>query len=230
AGHVLLLPITVEVSITELIERSRELSKPSKGKSLDQPEAFFEDCSPVAVEPPGMIDAPNDLWLITVAHAEFLCGTEEVHGKLCEQACVSTTDRPYRVEGVVLRARPLQLRSPYPSSGAVVLGPIHLRSRVASAYFADERQRPPSLISGAGLRSKIWCLGAERRAGEVALGVLCRKGTSTLWFDAWTARRERMQPPPQAYWAHRMAMRPWSEFLAQVLQFQCQLADLLCMI
>lgn len=227
AGHVLLLPMTIEVSITELIERSKQLAKPAF-KSLDEGEAYFEDCQPAAVGEPGLVDENAELWLITVAHAEFLCGEEEVYGKLCEEACVSSTDRPYRIEGVVLRARPLALDSPYPSSGAVALGAKHLRSRVASAYFADERGRPSSLISGAGLRSKIWCLGAELSQGEVALGVLCRQGAANRWFDAWTARRERMESPPRAYWAHRMAMRPWREYLAQILQFQCQLAGLLC--
>ena len=32
--------------------------------------------------------------------------------------------------------------------------------------------------------------------------------------------------PPRGYWAGRTELRPWPVFLAQVLQFQCQLADL----
>jgi hypothetical protein len=45
-------------------------------------------------------------------------------------------------------------------------------------------------------------------------------------LDEWTARRERIESPPRAYWAGRMELRPWPVFLAQILQFQCQLADL----
>ena len=233
AGKVLLLPMDVKVAITELIERSQQLaSKPSAAaKSVDKAgESFCECASETSAPSPGAVVAGGALWLITIAHAEFLCGEEEVYGKLCEQACVSSTERAFRVEGVVLRARPLTLTSPLISSTAVPMSAKHLRSRVASAYFADERGRPASLISGAGLRSKAWCLGADLAEGEVPLGVLCRQGASNQWFDAWTARRERMDGPPRDYWAHRMAMRPWREYLVQILQFQCQLAELLCTI
>ncbi len=227
-GRVLLLPMEVQVEISKLIERSLQLDQTKcddKAKPGNKSEVY--DCEPLTYEPPVIVGADAKLWLITIAHAEFLCGEEDVYGKLCEQACVTSTDRPFRIEGVVLRARPLQLTSPLVTSSAVALVGKHLRSRVASAYFADERKTPASLISGAGLRSHAWCLGAQLATGEVALGVLARQGASNLWFDAWTARRERMDPPPRAYWAHRMAMRPWREFLAQVLQFQCQLAELL---
>src|SRR5690606_22089501 len=124
-------------------------------------------------------------------------------------------------------ARPLALAAPLVTSSAFALTAKHLRSRVASAYFADERARPASLASGSGLRNLAWCLGAALTQGEVALGVLARQGATNLWLDAWTARRERMEAPPRMYWAHRMAMRPWREFLAQILQFQCQLRDVL---
>jgi hypothetical protein len=226
-GRVLLLPLDIEVSTTELIERSREQDRRGPEELGTPTDAGFEDCELAAAEPPDQVADGTGLWLITIAHAEFLCGDEDVYGKLCEQACVTSTERPYRIEGVVLRARRLGLSTTLPSSGAVALTGKHLRSRVASAYFADERRRGASLISGDGLRSRVWCCGAELAAAEVALGVLARQGASNLWFDAWTARRERMQTPPRMYWAHRMAMRPWREFLAQVLQFQCQLAELL---
>ena len=39
------------------------------------------------------------------------------------------------------------------------------------------------------------------------------------------ARRELIDSPARRYWQWRMAMRPWDVFLAQVLQFQCQLRD-----
>ena len=39
-------------------------------------------------------------------------------------------------------------------------------------------------------------------------------------------RRERYEPPARGYWAGKLAMRGWAAYLAQILQFQCQLADL----
>src|SRR4029453_15255920 len=42
----------------------------------------------------------------------------------------------------------------------------------------------------------------------------------------WIARRERIDTPARRYWQWRMMMRPWDVFLAQILQFQCQLHDL----
>lgn len=236
-GKVLLLPMEVSVSITELIARSQQLANPGNGaggqaNQADKAADTFCDCTTTesSTATPGTVAGSGNLWLITIAHAEFLCGDEDVYGKLCEQACVGSSERPFRIEGVSLRARPLTLSTPLVGSSAVPLLAKHLRSRVASAYFTDERTRPASLISGIGLRSKAWCLGADLADGEVALGVLCRQGTSNLWFDAWTVRRERMDGPPRDYWAHRMAMRPWREYLAQILQFQCQLAELLCAI
>ncbi|MFO7563727.1 MAG: hypothetical protein R6X02_13870 [Enhygromyxa sp.] len=227
-GRVLLLPMEITVEITALLERSLEQPAKSKSKSkLFAEHGEVRECEPITGQVPGTVGVDAKLWLITIAHAEFLCGEEDVYGKLCEQACVTSTDRPYRVEGVVLRARPLQLSTPLVRPNTVKLIAKHLRSQVASAYFADERELPPSLISGAGLRSQAWCLGAQLADGEVALGVLARQGASNLWFDAWTARRERIDVPARAYWAHRMAMRPWRAYLAQILQFQCQLAELL---
>ena len=109
----------------------------------------------------------------------------------------------------------------------MALSQLHLRSRVASSYFEDERRRVASFISGEGLRSNVWCLGAEAAGGkDVPIGVLARAGATTVFLDAWTARRERIDAPAKRYWQWRMAMRPWDVFLAQILQFQCQLSDL----
>nr|MCH9684601.1 hypothetical protein [Deltaproteobacteria bacterium] len=132
-------------------------------------------------------------------------------------------ERPYVLEGVVVKAVPLTLATPLPTTEAVALGDRHLRSRVASAFFAQEKAECPSSISGVGLASDLWCRGASAKTGAVALGVLARAGDSTRFFDAWTARRERMGSPAETSWARRIAMRPWRIFLAQILQFQCQL-------
>ena len=58
------------------------------------------------------------------------------------------------------------------------------------------------------------------------MGVLGWNGSAVTVLDEWTARRERVETPSRAYWAGRMELRPWPVFLAQVLQFQCQLSGL----
>src|SRR5262249_18095453 len=78
-----------------------------------------------------------------------------------------------------------------------------------------------------GLLSGIWCHGAAAPSGwEVPIAVV-GKLTSTTFVDEWVVRRERMDTPPRRYWQGRMCMRPWDAFLAQVLQFQCQLPSVL---
>lgn len=225
AGRVLVLPQEKSLALGDLIEasRRRELRTVARKRAIRGD--LFHDCDPRAAEEPAEGLDGAVLYVITIGHAEAYCGEEDVYGKLCEQACVTSTDRPYILEGVVVRAIPLQL-SPLVRSGAFPLSRLHLRSRVASAYFEDERLRIGSLISGEGLKSEAWCLGALPLGGtDVPIAVVARAGTSTVFLDAWTVRRERMDAPPRQYWAWRMAMRPWSVFLAQVLQFQCQLRD-----
>ena len=187
----------------------------------------FQHCEPAEEPEPGAASG-CELWLLTIAHAERYCGFEDVFGKLCEEACITSQDRPWIEEGIVVRLRPLSLTAPLPSSGAFPLGNLHLRSRVASAVFRDEALRVGSWISGAGLRNSGWCLGAHLEGGaDVPLAVVGLAGTTVCFLDAWTARRERIETPPRRYWAWRMAMRPWDVFLAHVLQFQCQLAEIL---
>ena len=102
------------------------------------------------------------------------------------------------------------------------------QSLVASAYFEEERQAVRSLISHGGLAEDSWCVGAKSGANDcVPLAVISRTGTATNWLDAWMVRRERMEAPAKRYWAWRMSMRPRDVFLAQVLQFQCQLHEVL---
>jgi len=224
-GRVLMLPQEHTVSIQELIDRSRESLRRMQAGA---PSAVggFEPCEQVSEAPASTPVPGRDWWLVTIAHAEALCGEEDVYGKLCEEACVTSTDRPYRLEGVVLRVTPLQLATPLAHSSAVALERTHLRSLIGSAYFADEARRVGDLLSRAGLESAVWCAGAPAVGGnEVPIGVLVRESGATLFLDEWTARRERIDAPPKRYWQWRMRMRPWDVFLAQILQFQCQLHD-----
>ena len=225
-GRVLYLPQSVDVAVSDLLASMQ----PQAGSGTVSPPAStasagFQPCD-VAV--PGPSTTPvsgTDLYLITLSAAEGLCGTDEVFGRVCDAACVTASDRPWRIEGVLLGLVPLTL-GPLATSTSVLLTQTHLRSRVASAYYAAEAAAGGSLISAAGLAASSWCLGATAVAGNaIYLGVLARSGGSTVFLDEWTARRERIEESPRRYWAGRMGMRPWNTFLAQVLQFQCQLAD-----
>ncbi|MEO8333804.1 MAG: hypothetical protein ABI664_02445, partial [bacterium] len=229
-GRTLLIGQGATLDIAALIDASRRIavSNSKKKKSaIVSTGADFGDCVGVTGGPDDGLTPAGSLYVICVGHAESLCGIEDVYGRLCEEACVVATDRPLIVEGVVVRALPLTLRTPLATS-RVPLDRRHLRSLVASAYFEDERHVVNSLISRAGLALDTWCVGAEMSAvGCVPLAVISRAGATTVFLDAWSVRRERMEAPAKRYWAWRMAMRPWDVYLAHVLQFQCQLHEVL---
>jgi hypothetical protein len=223
SGRVTYLPQQVEVSLADLIARSTGSFDPAAAPTGGS--ADFGRCPPDAGLDPDVVVPARPLYLLTVAGTEALCGEEERFGQLCEDACATETDRSTVVEGVRLRVRELALTLPV--SRTVPFTDLHLRSRVASAYYEQERRAVPSMVSGAGLRNPVWCAGADGIGGdEVPLAVLDRSGAVTSMVDGWIARRELMEATPRRYWAWRTSMRPWDIFLAQVLQFQCQLLDL----
>lgn len=212
----------------DLVQGSSEVGAPlTTLMGAAQPESVtareaFGDCLQAA--PGQALTDPLQIWVITVGPVQGLCGNEAVYGKLCETACATDSRRPYWREGLVLRLRPLTLN--LPGSQAVMPSLVHLRNRIASAFFDAEPGQPASLLSAAGLASGVWCAPAQLPGGdEVPLGLLWRDaGVARL--DAWSARRERMDSGARGYWQGRMGMRPWNAFLAQVLQFQCQLSGL----
>jgi hypothetical protein len=223
SGRVAYLPRQADLNIRDLIARSSGEADPSEPAAPGV--ADFRRCAPPAPAGPDVTVAGRPLYLLTVAGAEALCGEEERFGQLCADACATGTDRSTVVEGVTFRLRELSLTLPV--SGSVPFDDRHLRSRVASAFFAAEREAVASRISRTGLATPIWCAGAAPVGGdEVPLAVLDRAGDVTTLLDAWTARRELQESSPRRYWQWRMAMRPWDVFLAQMLQFQCQLLDL----
>lgn len=223
SGRVAYLPRQADLRIGELIARSSGTADPSEPAAPGV--ADFHRCSPETAAGPDVVVAGRPLYLLTVAGTEALCGEEERFGQLCADACATRTDRSTVVEGVCFRLRELTLTLPVSTS--VPFDDRHLRSRVASAYFAAERGAVPSRVSRAGLGTPVWCAGAEPVGGdEVPLAVLDRAGDVSTLLDAWTARRELQESGPRRYWQWRMTMRPWDVFLAQVLQFQCQLLDL----
>lgn len=229
-GRVLLLHDAINVSISELIDKSRDpdmvsLSTPAPEAVEPAAMSKFDDCVLHSTNALTSTVENTDLYIITLHHIEAYCGEEDVYGKLCSEACSTSTNRSYIIEGLEVRATPLDLSVLLKNSKVIALSQQHLRSRVASAYYEQERQLITSHISATGLTSSIWCMGAESlNANGVPIAVLGRKGNTTLFLDAWTARRERMEVPPRHYWAGRMMMRPWQVFLAQILQFQCHLS------
>jgi hypothetical protein len=109
------------------------------------------------------------------------------------------------------------------------------RNWLASAYFERERRRSkPWLVPGerlpgapgtvAPLTSFPWAQpGSEPTGDAVPLGVLLLVD-GELVLDTWTARRELSGPPGERRWDGHLARRPWSVFLAQVLQLADQIA------
>lgn len=226
-GRVLFLPGEVQITAAKLVEAASRTGTGAPG-ALAEGGGGFGPCEVATATPNVPTVGGMQLYLVALAHAEGLCGTAEVFGRLCDDACVTATDRPYRLDGVVLLVRPMSLVTPLPTSTAVTLGSEHLRSRVAAAAFSDERSAAGGRLSAAALASNVWCVGAPALTGDaVPLAVLAWDGSVVGFLDVWSARRERMEAPPRAYWAGRTELRPWPVFLAQVLQFQCQLADLL---
>ncbi|HEY0543222.1 MAG TPA: hypothetical protein VGD53_33005 [Actinoallomurus sp.] len=223
-GRVLYLPEPVEVPVADLLA-------PAPATAADPvpagPAAAFAPCGPGVPT----VDAPLvegvQLYVIALAHAEALCGHEEVFGRLCQQGCATAADRPYRNEGVAVLLQPLPLGLLDPVTGGVSFTEAHLRSRVAAAWFAQERTARGSWLSAPALGAAGWCQGAQGPAGTVVpVGVLAWRSSGVVFVDPWMVRRERIEPPARRYWSGRLEARPWPDFLAQVLQFQCQLAGL----
>lgn len=225
-GRLLYLPDGVDAEIPDLINAS----KPAGGATAPgaASSAGFGPCQQPAAGAGAPLVGGSELYLVCLSQAQQLCGQSEVLGRICDDACVTATDRPYLVDGVTLSLLPLKLAHPLPTLAGVTRPDIHLRSQVASAFFADEWSQSSSLLSASGLRAPVWCASAAPAgAGDcVPVGVLGWDGSAVTFLDEWIARRERIEAPPRAYWSGRMELRPWPVFLAQLLQFQCQLADL----
>ncbi|MEV1319945.1 hypothetical protein AB0J14_28140 [Micromonospora arborensis] len=226
-GRLLYLPEAVEADVTALLTPA--LDSPVE----ETPSVGFTPCAHPVAAASGTVVGTTMLYLVCLAQAQQLCGETEVFGRLCADACVTPTDAPYLVDGVTLSLRPLVLSAPLPALPGITRPEVHLRSQVAAAYFAEEWQQGGSLLSAAELGLRRWCAGAPPAAGAplagadvVPLAVLGWNGAQITLLDGWTARRERMTAPPRSYWDGRLELRPWPVFLAQVLQFQCQLADL----
>jgi len=225
-GRALMLGQDLKISISDLI-RSDSAIESVRATSNSRLDGKFKECEIRSTTPtPDNILTNDELYLIVVSHIEAYCGEEDVYGKICSEACISDTQRTHIVEGIQISAVLLDLTETLKTSEQVTLTQKHLRSRTVSAYFAQEKQQISSLISHQGLSANTWCLGAKAKSGQgIAIGILSKVGNSVVFLDAWGSRRERIDPPPKQYWAARMGMRSWQIYLAQILQFQCQLRD-----
>ncbi|GGR98376.1 hypothetical protein GCM10010169_48680 [Micromonospora fulviviridis] len=226
-GRMLYLPEAVEADVPALLTPAPD------SPVVETPSVGFTCCARSVVATSGTVVGTTTLYLVCLSQAQQMCGETEVFGRLCADACATPTDAPYLVDGVTLSLRPLVLSAALPALPRVTRPEVHLRSQVAAAYFAEEWQQGGSLLSAAELGLHRWCAGAPPAAGAplagadvVPLAVLGWNGAQITLLDGWTARRERMTTPPRSYWDGRLELRPWPVFLAQVLQFQCQLADL----
>lgn len=224
AGRLIYLPSAVKVGIEDLLEKSRDQGSSRVTQSVDE-HFSFQECKLKTGAEPGDIIHGDELYLIFIGSVEAFCGEEDVYGKLCEDACITSTERPSIIEGAVIKAVPLKLSSPLKQSSSVTLTSQHLRSLVASAYFTDEKNG--DLISGEGIKNGPWCMGNRLpyNTADVPIALLVRNGKTTRFLDPWIPRRERMEAPARTWWARQMAMRPWNVFLAQILQFQCHLTS-----
>ncbi len=221
-GELLLLNGELRVGVDALIAAGqgevRSGPAPAKG------DAGFVSCVALgtADEPP--VDAGMRVYRLTLARHEALCGHEDVVGALCERACVSERQRPYRLEGVRLRARRILL--PLSAPQGVLLDGRHRRSQIASALFARDDASPPPLPRSSSLLGPLWCAGAALEADdELTLGILVRGAGTADFVDLWAGRRERLAAQAERYWRRRTRQRPYADFLAQLAQFQCQLYD-----
>ena len=189
---------------------------------------------------PPTADAATSFWVIELVAAERPVGAvETVFSTLgdCGSNDAAGSARPYVSEGLRIVLRPVQL--PLPAQ----IQPNQLRNALASAYFERERIAGGALIAtsaadtpGAALTGSAWATGTGVSSGSsgtagssgpaaVPIGVLLH--TDTGWqVDVWMARRDRIDPPARRGWQQRLGHRPADVFLAQVLQFQAQLATM----
>jgi hypothetical protein len=220
SGHVIHLPAAVTATIPDLLGATLAASPPGT------PSTGFTPCPTHGPSTGGGgAGVPGlTLYRVGLRSATTLQGTGEVYGVVCS-GCGSAADSAYRADGVTLFLQPLTPNlDPWTMPG-VTRPETHLRSQLAAAWFAGERAAAGRL-SAQSLRSALWHTGAAAQAGDdvVTIGVLGWDGSTITLLDRWTACREAIQTPPAGYWAIQLEQRPDAVFLAQVLQFQDQLA------
>ena len=221
-GQMIRLPDDTDLDLDELLS-----PRPTGGNSPqeDADAASFQPC-PAKVDSGDNSDtlqSSSRFLVLSVAPIEALCGDEEAFGSPCSSACAAESDRSYVIEGVDFRVRDY-----HPNRPISHRHPNQIRGTVASAWFASERDSRRSEMTGQLLRRRFWCEGTPAPSGkEVDIAIFERHDDTIRWIDQWTVRRELCDPSTKHHWLNATNMRPWSVFVAQVLQFQCQLAHCL---
>lgn len=178
-----------------------------------------------------LVPVPNRFWVLEVAAAAPRpFGEENTYGTICDDPCAASPLRPWLADGVTIRLV-ADTKPDLDDGSASALR----RNRLASWYFERERRgaapwlTPTATDTAVGsITQRDWAAGTGAPPGEaVPLAVLARGDDDEWLLDVWTARRDIGDPHPRRAWQARLAMRPWDVFVAQVLQFQAQLAGTL---
>ncbi|MGW6129714.1 hypothetical protein ACWFNE_06790 [Cellulomonas sp. NPDC055163] len=184
------------------------------------------------------------VWRVELHPATGTSGPAPVYDSMCGDGCGrgcgcsggsdgagsaggSSRDQ-WKHEGVVVRVVAHDMP-------AVVSVPVsQKRNVVASTYFENERVGVPPWLLPAGAGKEVaallsqqhpWDDGTALQAGSgVPLALLVDLG-GRKEVDEWAARRLVDGAAAQGTWLGRLGMRPWSVFLAQILQFEQELLE-----
>lgn len=174
--------------------------------------------------------SPDGFWRIELHPARVTSGSAPVFGGLCNDGCAGgggATIQPWRDEGVEIRFEP------HVTPGLDSVRAPQRRNWLASQYFERERTTGGPWLTPTAegetighLRERDWdnATPLPAEAGVPLALVQQIEDSGCYILDMWAARRLVDGPPASATWRNRFAMRPWSVFLAQVLQFQDELA------
>ncbi len=180
-GRVLLLPESRSLDVAALLEASRRRYADSLPAPLPFPGGF--GCCEAASDEPGTVADGATFYVIAICHAEALCGEEDVYGKLCAPACAGATARPYTLEGVVVRALPLDLGERFAFLAGVAGAADRQTPALALGGRLLRRRTPPGRQPDLGRRS-------QKRP------VVPRRGRRRRRLRAAGPDRESRQPHP----------------------------------
>ncbi|KRE60000.1 hypothetical protein ASG92_22210 [Arthrobacter sp. Soil736] len=159
--------------------------------------------------------------------AQLYEGSEPSYGNICQDSCPGATIQPWQQDTVLFRLR----AETFP--GLNDLDTASARSRLASYYFERERRMlEPWLTPGdnsgrvSPVLTRPWAQGppAKPEAKGVPLALLMKVGNEWV-LDVWAARRDIDGAVSPRALLSRLGMRQWNIFMAQILQFQAQLAE-----
>lgn len=177
--------------------------------------------------PPAVDASGNGFLVVEVGPAAWEFGNEKVYGQVCADDCSGSGSgiKPWIGEGITVSVRADSIE------GLSTAGVKYRRGRLASLYFDRERNaggpwlRPAAQVqTPEPLNGRGWAAGTpDAPAAHVPIAVLVYANGKWV-LDVWTARRDIDSPSVKSIWQTRLSMRPWNVFMAQVLQFQAQMA------